>query len=88
LLCSGSLDFGTVNANATKDLTLACVQAVAANLDQCYLGIENAKMVAGLSYQCWISADDVMSVRATNTTTSNIVTTTGTFAGTVVKTSR
>ncbi|MCK9299689.1 MAG: hypothetical protein M0P21_12125 [Methanoculleus sp.] len=77
---TASLDFGSINAAASADLTIT-VPGVVAN-DSVELGLPAAP-TAGIVYQAFVSANDTVTVRATNITGSPINPAAQTFRVTV-----
>ena len=66
---SASLDFASINAAASEDLTIV-VPGAKIN-DVTWLGLPAAP-TAGLIYQAFVSAADTVTVRATNITGSPV----------------
>jgi hypothetical protein len=62
---TATLDFASIAAAASEDLTIAVTGAVVG--DPVFLGLPAAP-TAGIVFQCFVSASDVVTVRATNIT--------------------
>jgi hypothetical protein len=62
---TAALNFGSIAAAASEDLTIAVTGAVVG--DPVFLGLPAAP-TAGIIFQCFVSASDVVTVRATNIT--------------------
>lgn len=65
-----TLDFGSIAANSQADLTIALTGVTAA--DYSVQANPIALLESGLTYNAYISADDVVTIRLTNTTASPI----------------
>lgn len=65
---TASLNFGTVNANSTKDLTITVSGAASGNV----VALGAPSVVDGISFTAFVSSANTVTVRAANVTTSNI----------------
>lgn len=65
---TGTLDFGTVAANTSSDLTITVTGA--ATEDTVALGVPNGSVVADTSYTAWVSSANTVTVRLNNHATS------------------
>jgi hypothetical protein len=61
---SATLDFPNIPSNNFADLTISVPGA--ADSDVVSLGVPNALMSTNLIWTCWVSAANVVTVRATN----------------------
>jgi hypothetical protein len=66
---TAALDFGSIAAASSLDLTIACTGAIVGY--PVAMGLPSAP-TAGLIYMAWVSAADVVTVRATNITAAPI----------------
>lgn len=69
LNATANLDFATVNANDTKDLTISLTGAALGNV----VALGAPVVVSGLSFSAFVSAADTVTVRAMNATSTPIV---------------
>lgn len=69
---SGELNFGSVAAGESTVLTITGVTG-AVDGDVISMGVPNALASAGGIYTAWVSANDTISVKFTNTTTSTVI---------------
>jgi hypothetical protein len=69
LSATATLDFGSINAAASADLTVAVVGAAVG--DAVHLGLPAAP-TAGIVFQGFVSAADVVTIRATNITAAPV----------------
>ena len=61
---TGWLEFPSVSAQSYSDLTLALPGSITG--DSIALGVPTASVAAGIAYTAWVSANDVVTVRAHN----------------------
>lgn len=72
LTATASLNFGSMAAGASDDLTVSVPRVSAADVSPVVsIGVP-AGLTAGLVFHGWVSADDVVTVRATNASTGVI----------------
>ena len=83
LTASAALDFASIAAAASADLTIALVGA-AVN-DRVDLGLPAAP-TAGIIFQAFVSAADVVTIRATNITAGAVDPASATYAVAIAKT--
>jgi hypothetical protein len=83
LAASAALDFASIAAAASADLTIA-VTGAAVN-DTVRLGLPAAP-TAGIIFQAFVSAADVVTIRATNITAGAVDPASATYAVTVIQT--
>lgn len=83
LTATGSLDFGSINAAASEDLTITVAGAAVNNAVS--LGLPAAP-TAGIVFQGFVSAANTVTVRATNITGSPVNPSAQTIRVTVIKT--
>lgn len=83
---SATLDFASVSANSTKDLTVAISGMTVANGFAKVTPQASNLLPTGISYFAWVSAANTVTVRAINSTTGAIVVPSGSFVvnGTMV----
>jgi hypothetical protein len=74
-----TLDFGTVSANSTKDLTVTVSGILLANGSATVCPQASNLLPAGISYTAYVTANGTVTVRAANHTTSSIVVPSGSF---------
>jgi hypothetical protein len=67
-----SLNFGSIAANGYADLTIAVVGATTTQGAVVTVGLPSSGGAAGISYSAFVSAADVVTLRATNCTTGAI----------------
>jgi hypothetical protein len=67
-----SLNFGSIAANGYEDLTIAVVGATTTQGAVVTVGLPSTGGAAGISYSAFVSAADVVTLRATNCTTGAI----------------
>lgn len=82
LLGSATLNFGSINAAAQADLTIT-VTGARAN-DMVALGLPAAP-TAGIVFNAFVSADDTVTVRATNITAAPVDPASATYKVAVIK---
>ncbi len=68
---TASLDFGSIPANSSADLTITVTGATTSNRDDVGVGLASSPNT-GLIYQGFVSAADTVTIRACNFTTSAI----------------
>lgn len=78
LSATSALNFGSIAAGASADLTISVTGAVAGSGSTVMLGLPPAP-TAGIVYQGFVSSTDTVTVRATNITGSSIDPTAQTF---------
>lgn len=83
LTATAALDFASINAAASEDLTIAVTGAAVG--DSVSLGLPAAP-TAGIVFQAFVSAANTVTVRATNITAGAVNPASATYRATVIKT--